>query len=204
LRDILQLQAEIAEDIACQIHKLVEPEKRPSAAACKVHPQAYEACLKGIFFREKMTPPDLAKSAVYFTQALDLDPIYAQAHANLSQTYFYLGLFGMGPPSELFPKAKASAERALELDDHVAGAHNALAVIHILYDWDWAGAEAECIRATQLNPNDSVAHVHLADYMSIRARHDEAIAEYITDYSSNWREARFPNTNRAMLAARQR
>ena len=60
----------------------------------------------------------------------------------------------------------------------MAAAHTGLAVIHILYDWDWARAEAECIRATQLNPNDSVAHAHLADYMSIRARHDDAIAKY--------------------------
>lgn len=176
--DILQMQADIAENIASQIHKLVDPQDRPAAPARKVHPPAYEACLKGIFFRDKMTPVDLTKSIAYFNQAIALDPGYAQAYANLSQAYFYLGLFGMGPPNELFPKAKAKAVRALELDEHVAAAHNALAVIHILYDWDWASAEAECKRATQLNPNDSVTHVHFADYMSIRARHDEAIAEY--------------------------
>jgi TolB-like protein/Tfp pilus assembly protein PilF len=178
LRDILQLQAEIAEDIANHIHKLVEPGRRPTTPERKVHPQAYEACLKGIFFRDKMTPADLAKSVSLFTQAIELDPAYAQPYANLSQAQFYLGLFGMGPSSELFPKAKASAVKALELDDTVAAAHNALAAVHILYEWDWAGAEAECLRALQLSPNDSVTHVHLADYMSIQARHDEAIAEY--------------------------
>ena len=169
---------EIADDIASQIHKLVDPGQRTSAPPRKVHPQAYEACLKGIFFRDKMTPADLAKSTTHFTQAIALDPGYPQAYANLSQAQFYLGLFGMGPASELFPKAKASAAKALELDETVAAAHNALAVIHILYEWDWAAAEAECIRAVQLSPNDSVTHVHLADYMSIQARHDEAIAEY--------------------------
>ena len=178
LHDILQLQAEIAEDIASQIHRLVDPEQRPPAPARKVHPQAYEACLKGIFFRDKMTPVDLARSTGYFTQAIDLDPAYAQAYANLSQAQFYLGLFGMGPASELFPKAKANAVRALELDETASNAHNALAAIHILYDWDWAGAEAACMRAMQLNPSDSVTHFHLADYMSIQARHDEAIAEF--------------------------
>jgi len=178
LRDILQLQAEIAKDIASQIHKLVDPGQHPSVPARKVHPQAYEACLKGIFFRDKMTPADLAKSTAHFTQAINLDPGSAQAYANLSQAQFYLGLFGMGPAGELFPKAKASALRALELDETVAAAHNALAAVHILYEWDWAGAEAECIRALQLSPNDSVTHVHLADYMSIQERHDEAIAEY--------------------------
>ena len=178
LHDILQLQVQIADDIADQIHKLVDPGLRPLPSARKVHPQAYEACLKGIFFRDKMAPAELAKSVIFFTQAIDLDPGYAQAHANLSQAYFYLGLFGAGPASELFPKAKASAVKALQLDETVAAAHNALAAVHILYEWDWASAEAACLRAIQLSPNDSATHVHLADYMSIQERHDEAIAEY--------------------------
>src|SRR5882724_7058603 len=62
-----------------------------------VHPQAYEACLKGIFFRDKMTPADLTKSTTYFIQAIELDPAYAHAYANLSQAYFYIGLFGIRP-----------------------------------------------------------------------------------------------------------
>src|ERR1700730_16184335 len=178
LHDILQLQAEIAEDIASQIHKLVDRGQHPSVPARKVHPHAYEACLKGIFFRDKMTPADLAKSTDHFTQAINLDPDYAQAYANLSQAQFYLGLFGMGPAGELFPKAKASALRAPELDETVAAAHNALAAIHIYYDWDWAAAEAESKRAVELSPGESVTHAHFADYLSIRGRHSEAIAAY--------------------------
>jgi TolB-like protein/Flp pilus assembly protein TadD len=178
LRDILQLQAEIASDIAGQIHKLVDPRHHSSAPARKVHPQAYEACLKGIFFRDKLTPTDLSKSISCFAQAIDLDPDYAQAYANFSHAYFYMGIFGMGPASELFPKAKACAVRALELDESVPCAHNALAVVHILYEWDWPAAEAECMRALQLSPNDSMTHLHLADYMSIQNRHEEAIAQF--------------------------
>jgi len=178
LRDILQLQAEIAADIAGQIHKLVDPHHHSSAPTRKVHPQAYEACLKGIFFRDKLTPTDLTKCISCFAQAIELDPDYAQAYANLSRAYFYMGIFGMGPASELFPKAKACAVRALELDESVPCAHNALAVIHILYEWDWPAAEAECLRALQLSPNDSMTHLHLADYMSIQNRHEEAIAQF--------------------------
>ena len=124
-----------------------------------------------------MTPVDLEKSIGFFTQAIDFDPAYAQAYADLSRSYFYLGLFGMAHPREMFSKAKTNAVKALELDKTVVGAHIALAVVHILDDWDWAGAEAECRRAVELNPGDSVAHHHLADYMSIRGRHSEAIAE---------------------------
>ncbi|MBV8867644.1 MAG: winged helix-turn-helix domain-containing protein [Acidobacteriaceae bacterium] len=178
LRDVLQLQSEIADSLASQIHKVVEPGARFPAAARQVHPQAYEACLKGNFFRDKMTPADLEKSTEYFTQAIGLDPAYARAYADLSQSYFYLGLFGVVPCSEAFPRAKTNALKALELDETVTAAHNALASIHILYDWDWTAAEAECSRAVALSPCDAVTRAHWADYMSIRARHDEAIMEY--------------------------
>ena len=84
----------------------------------------------------------------------------------------------MGPASELFPSAVACAVKALELDESVPCAHNALAVVHILYGVDWPAAEAECMRAhAVLSPNDSMTHLHLADYMSIQNRHEEAIAQ---------------------------
>jgi TolB-like protein/Tfp pilus assembly protein PilF len=178
LRDILQLQAEIAHSIAGHVHKLVDPEYSIPERARQVHPEAYEAFLKGNFFRERMTPPDLEKSIGFFNQAIDLDPAYAQAYGDLSRSYFYLGLFGMDDPGELFPKARANAVRALELDETVASAHNAMAVVHILNDWDWEAAESESRRAMELNPGDSVTHAHFADYMSIRGRHNEAIAEF--------------------------
>jgi TolB-like protein/Tfp pilus assembly protein PilF len=177
LRDILHLQAEIAHSIASQIQKLVAPEHTYPAPARQVHPQAYEAHLKGIFFRDRMTPGDLQKSIGFFAQAIDLDPTYAHAHADLSETYFYLGLFGVSPPKEMFPKARESALRALELDESAAAAHTALGAIHVFYDWDWARAEAEIRRAVELNPGNSLPHDHFADYMSVRGRHEEAIAE---------------------------
>ena len=178
LRDVLQLQAEIAEDIATQVHKLVDPKQLSPSPASKVHPEAFEAALRANFFRDKLTPVELARAAELYVEAIAIDPTYAQAYANLSQCLFFMGLFGIGPSSDLFLKAKANALKALQLDESVAAAQNALAAIHILYDWDWAGAEAVCRRGVELRPGDGAAHLHLADYMSIQARHDEAIAEF--------------------------
>jgi TolB-like protein/tetratricopeptide (TPR) repeat protein len=177
LRDVLKLQAEVAQTIASQIHKLVASDADPGWAR-QVHPQAYEAYLKGRFFRDKLTPVDLEKSIGLFTQAIDLDPAYAQAYGALSQSYLCVGIFGLAHPGEVFPKARANAVKALELDETVAAAHNALAVVNLLYDWDWAGAEREFKRAVELNPGHSVTHAWFADYMSIRGRHNEAIAEF--------------------------
>jgi tetratricopeptide (TPR) repeat protein len=89
------------------------------------------------FFRDKLTPVELARGTELYAKAIAIDPGYSQAYANLSQCLFYMGLFGMGPSRELFQEAKANALKALELDDTVALAQNALAAIHILHDWDW-------------------------------------------------------------------
>jgi TolB-like protein len=165
LRDILQLQAEVAQSIAMKIHKLVEPvEALHPERTPRVHPQAYEACLMGIFLRDKMTPFDLEKSIDFFNQAIHLDPDYARAFGELSRTYFYLGVFGMGPSGDFFPRAKANAVRALELDETVACAHIALAAVHIYYDWDWAAAELEIKRAIELRSGESVTYAHYADF----------------------------------------
>ena len=149
----------------------------PTLQLRQVHPRAFEACLKGNLFRDRMTPADLQKSVEFFTAAVGLDPAYARAYADLSRVYFFLGVQGLRHPAEMFAKASASAARALELDEAIAAARNALAVTHILHDWDWARAEAECRRGVELNPGDYVTHGHLADYVSIRGRHDEAIEE---------------------------
>ncbi|HEX6772688.1 MAG TPA: winged helix-turn-helix domain-containing protein [Acidobacteriaceae bacterium] len=178
LRDILHLRAEVAESIAAQIHKVVDPVYRHAARPREVHPEAYEACLKGNYFRDKMTPAELIKSTEFFDRAIRLDPTYARAFGDLARSYFYLGLFGVGPPSENFSRARLNATKALELDEATASAHIALAAVHVFYDWDWESAEREAWRAVELCPGEPVSHAHFADYLSLRGRHDEAIATY--------------------------
>jgi TolB-like protein/Flp pilus assembly protein TadD len=179
LSDILQLQAEIAQCIARKIHKLIEPtESSHTQRMQRVDPQAYETCLMGIFLRDKLTPLDLEQSVKCLNQAIQLDPQYARAYGELSLAYFYLGLFGMGPPADLFPKAKENAIRALELDQNIACAHIGLASVHVFYDWDWAAAEFEMKQALELRSGESVTHAHYADFLSIRGHHLEAIESF--------------------------
>jgi TolB-like protein/DNA-binding winged helix-turn-helix (wHTH) protein len=165
--DILTLQGEVAQAIASQIRiKLTAQERTSLVRARPVNPQAYEAYLKGNFFRNKVTEEGLDKSIESFTQAIELDPAYAQGYAGLSQSYVYLGIFGLRPSGEVYPKARAAAKKALELDETVAEAHNTLADVKKGYEWDWAAAEAEYKRALELNPSYSLAHGWYADYLS--------------------------------------
>ncbi len=178
LGDIVTLQGEVAQAIAGQIQIKLTPQEHTSLARARpVRPQAYEAYVKGTYFLNKLTEAGLYKSIEFFSQAVELDPAYAQAYAGLSQSYVYLGIFGLRPSGEVYPKARAAAMKALQLDETVAEAHNTLADVKKGYDWDWVAAEVEYKRALELNASYSRAHSWYADYLSKMGRLGEAIAE---------------------------
>ncbi len=84
----------------------------------------------------------------YFEQAISEDPEYALAYVGLADSYNVMGFYSFLPPKESFPKAKAAAGKALELNEGLAEAHNSLAYATLYYDWNFAAAEREFIRAT--------------------------------------------------------
>jgi TolB-like protein/Tfp pilus assembly protein PilF len=158
LEDVLALQSEVARAIAGEIQlKLAPPQAR--AAERLVDPAAFEAYLKGRHHWTRRTGPDLRKSIEYFEAAIAIDPDWALAHSGLAQSYVLLANFDPSEqPRDSMPRARAAAERALELDDELAAAHTALAAVREFYDWDWEGAAAEFRRALELDPSDATAH----------------------------------------------
>jgi tetratricopeptide (TPR) repeat protein len=95
----------------------------------------------------------------------------------LSHSYYVIGMLGIRPAGETYPKARETAEKALRLDPTVAEAHNTLAEVKRGYDWDWPAAEEEYRRAIELNPSYSLAHSGYAGVLSNMGRHEEAIAQ---------------------------
>jgi len=175
--DVLTLQAEVAQTIADQIRVKVTPEEHASLARLRpVNPKSLEAYLKGRFFLNKGIG-GLDKSVEFFSEAIQLDPANAQAYSGLSQSYLYIGIFGLRPSKEVYPLARAAARKAIEIDTTTADAHGSLAEIAKGYDWNWATAELEYKRALQLNPSSSTTHAWYADYLSMMGKHEEAIAE---------------------------
>ncbi len=73
--------------------------------------------------------------------------------------------------------ARATALRALELDESLAEAHTSLALIRENYDYDWPGSEKEFQRAIQLDPQYATAHQWYAEFLSWQGRFEEAFAE---------------------------
>jgi serine/threonine protein kinase/tetratricopeptide (TPR) repeat protein len=176
--DAVLVQQEIATAISGNLRlRLSMEDKTRLAKSSTANPEAYQLYLKGRYHSNQATAEGLKKSIQHFDQAISIDPGYALAYAGLADSYAALGGDWLYlPPSESFPKAKAAAMKALELDDTLAEAHAALAYA-TFFDWDWPSAEREFKRAIELNPNSAVSHERYAACLSSRLRLDESMAE---------------------------
>jgi len=175
MQDVFRLQGEVAQAIARQIQIAVTPEEQTRLAGRRaVNPEAYDAHLKGLVYSYKWTPEDLDTAMKYFQLALEKDPRYAWAYAGISWGWILRAQLGVVRAREGWPKAKAAALKALELDQTLAQAHSNLAGVHFVYYWDWSAADAEYRRAIELNPNDAQIRVGYADLLAILGRGDES------------------------------
>jgi TolB-like protein/DNA-binding winged helix-turn-helix (wHTH) protein/Tfp pilus assembly protein PilF len=180
LRDTLALQSRVASAIADQIRINLTPQEQAALKNVKVvNPEAYESYLKGRYFWNKRTVDGLKGALAYFNQAIEEDPKYAQAYSGLADTYALLGdwEYGVLAPKQAYPKAKAAAIKALELDNTLSEAHTSLAFSLDVFDWDWESAEREFRRAIELNPGYATAHHWYAWHLSEMGRNSDAIAE---------------------------
>ena len=178
LAEAASVQQEIATAISGNLRmRLTSEEKTRLAKSSATNPEAYQLYLRGRYHANQTTEAELRKSIEYFQHAIDKDPGYALAYAGLADSYSALGGGWMYlPPTDTLPKAKAAAEKALELDDTLAEAHAALAYA-TFFDWDWPSAEREFKRAIELNPNSALSHARYAECLKTRLRFNESIAE---------------------------
>lgn len=174
LRDVLSLQGELTSAIAAEIRVKLTPQAQARLANPRsVNPEAYEAYLRGRFEWYKISKQGLEDAQRYFRLALEKDPNYALAYAGLADVWLMLADSGYTSPSETIPNAKASALKALELDDTLSEAHVSLANIETGYEKDWPAAERNFKRAIELNPSSADAHFMYADYLISLGRNQE-------------------------------
>jgi DNA-binding winged helix-turn-helix (wHTH) protein/Tfp pilus assembly protein PilF len=138
--------------------------------------QAYQLFLKGRHFLNKRLTGTLRDAITLFVQSTDEDPTYAPAWVGLADAYALLSLYGASMPRDVFPKSRAAAETALQLDPALAEAHNSLGVVALFYDWNWAEAERAFRRAIELKPEYGDAHQRYGIYLTAMGRFDEAQA----------------------------
>jgi TolB-like protein/DNA-binding winged helix-turn-helix (wHTH) protein/Tfp pilus assembly protein PilF len=176
--DIISLQSEIARDVVRKLSlKLSGADEQKLAKNYTENAEAYQLFLKGRSHWRKLTRPEIEKGIACLQQAIDIDPSYALAHAGISEAYAALAMAVEMPPGEVWPKAKKAAQKAIEIDDDLAEGHRSLGTAIFFFDWNWAEAENQFLRALELDPNSSMAQFGYADFLSKMGRREEALAK---------------------------
>jgi serine/threonine-protein kinase len=140
--------------------------------------EAYQLYLQARYHLNQRTGSGVRKSIEFFQQATERDPNFALAYAGLADAYNLSNVLGIQSPRESSPEAKAAATKALVLDPRLGEAHAALGLVKSHYDYDFPAAQRDFLKAIELNPNYSNAHLFYAGaYLSVLGRHQEAIAE---------------------------
>ena len=177
LDDIFAIQNEIATNIAERLELTMgSAELGPRVQTDNFG--AYDFYLKGraLLYQRGMA---MFQARECFEDALALDTQYALAHAGLADSYSILGYYGLIEPAEAWPRARKAAEHAVALAPELAEAHNALAIIAFVRDWNWATAGREFQRSLELNPSYVQARCWyaMAYLQGTREEHEAAIAE---------------------------
>ena len=176
--EVRVLWANVAADLTSHLGIVVKPEDAVLWSGLRaVKPEAYELYLKGKHYMNKSTPAEWDRGLVYLQEALDSNPADAYTWAWLAEAYVTLG-HSPSPPSDVFPKALAAAQRAIQLDSTLALGWAALSHYHTYFGKDWALAEYAFERANTLNPNLAYNHYHRAWYLALFGRMNEAIEEH--------------------------
>jgi DNA-binding winged helix-turn-helix (wHTH) protein/TolB-like protein len=169
--DIFKLQDAISSRVAGALRIRLGKARAPYTSNL----DAYRLYMTGRLQVLRATRPELLQGIRSFRLAIELDPNYALAYAGMADAYRTLALGGELRPSEVFPEARAAAQRAVQLDDSLAEAHTVLGSTLFWCDWDWPGAEERFKRALQLNPNIADTHSEYAFLLSNVGRHEEAL-----------------------------
>ncbi|MGA7381932.1 MAG: tetratricopeptide repeat protein [Terriglobales bacterium] len=175
--DIFVVQDEISNEISEKLRlQLTRKEKKRLSRHHTENAEAYQLYLKGRHHWNKWTEEGFYKAIEYFQQAVEKDPSYALAYTGVADSYVLLGWNSYLPPKEAFPKGKAAAITALQLDPDLAEAHNPLAALLWLHDWQWEQAQTEFKRSLELCPTYATANHWYAEYVMTMGRHGEAMA----------------------------
>jgi serine/threonine protein kinase/tetratricopeptide (TPR) repeat protein len=175
--DIFVIQDEISNEISEKLRlKLTRAEKKQLTKRHTESAEAYRLYLKGRHHWNQWTEQGFYKAIEYFQQAIEKDDGYALAYAGIADCHVLLGWNSYLPPKEAFPKGKAAAKAALQLDQDLAEAHTSLAAVLWLYDWQWDDAQTEFQCSLELGPAYPTANHYYGEYAMTMGRPEEAMS----------------------------
>jgi len=175
--DVLAVKQAIAREITEKLRvRLSDEDQKQLVRRDTTNGEAYQFYLKGRYYWNKRTAENIKKAVEQFQNAANKDPSYALAYAGLADCYLVSEEYSGKPARDTIPKAKAFAERALELDDSLVEARTSLAFVNLKL-WQWEEADRQFKRTIELNPNYPTAHFWYSIYLRDMGRFDEALTE---------------------------
>jgi TolB-like protein/Tfp pilus assembly protein PilF len=175
--DVLSVKQAISREVTEKLRlKLSGKEQQQLVKHDTTNSDAYQSYLRGRYFWNKRTADDLKKAMEEFQQAVDRDPNYALGYVGLADSYVLQEEYAGVPASETLPKARAAADRALQIDDSLSEAHASSALIYQSMS-RWAEGEEEYKRAISLNPNYATAHHWFSIYLRAKGQLDDSLRE---------------------------
>ena len=178
MKDIFEIQEEISLTIADQLKlKMLKGEKEKILKRYTEDHEAYDLYLKGRYYWYRRYEGGLQKGLQFFQQAIEKDPAYALPYVGIADTFGLLGCYGYMPPHQAYPRARAAAKKALEIDRELAEVYPSLGWIAMFYDWDWPAAEKLFLKAIQMKPDYPPAHMWYGNLLYSTGRFDESVRE---------------------------
>ncbi len=175
MNDIFEVQDEITLAVVEALKlKLLQTERSAMLKKATDDPEAYELYLRGRALWNRRTPADFQKAIKYFEQAIAIDPEYSLAYAGIADSYTLLAYFEEFAPYELRESARASAHKAIELDNSNAESHTSMAMYNLIFEFDLAAAEHHFKKAVELNPRLVTAQYLYGTHLASTQRFDEA------------------------------
>ena len=177
MADLYEVQEEIAEEIASHLQQKLAAPQKFSARRVTENPDAYRLYLQGTHHARTWSEDGIRKSVELFQQAVALDPAYALSYAGLSYAFCMMGFYGYIAGKDAFPKAKAAAEKALQLDASLAEPHVSLGLYFAQFAYDPKESVKEFKIAIELDPNQAIAHHAYGVALNMARKPEEALVE---------------------------
>ncbi len=175
MQNLVALQNEMATSIASAVKvRLTPEEERRLESRGEINPETYDVYLRAMYKFRRESSAGIREGIEMLADAVENDPTSALAWAGLAYGYLEIG-HSPFPMSPAIPRARAAAERALELDPDLAHAHLAVGMFKLYYGWEFEEAEQSLVRALALSPSLVDAHYHLAWLKELFADHDAAL-----------------------------
>jgi tetratricopeptide (TPR) repeat protein len=175
---MFQVETEIAQRVATSLEATLSGvETRALQAKPTASVEAHQAFLKGRYCWNKRTYEGYKQAVEHFRRAIEIDPLYAQAHAGLADALMFLAWGEPHGPDEMLGESRAALNKALALNDTLADAHASLGLLAMNFDWDWPAAEREFKEAIASDPNYATAHHWYGEFLVYMGRFEEAFSE---------------------------